>query len=101
MLFGRMPNLWWYETKVLIACEFSGIVRDEFRKRGHDAYSCDLIDSEIPSQYHIKDDVLQQIHKGWDLMIAHPPCTHLAVSGAKIGRASVGKECRSRWSPYH
>jgi len=70
-------------ANVLIACEFSGIVRDEFRKKGHDAYSCDLIDSEIPSKFHIKDDVLQQLHKGWDLMIAHPPCTYLAVSGAR------------------
>lgn len=67
--------------RVLIACEFSGIVREAFRKRGHDAWSCDLLDTEIQGQ-HIKDDVLNHLNDGWDLMIAHPPCTHLAVSGA-------------------
>jgi len=69
--------------KVLVACEFSGVVRDAFRRRGHDAWSCDLIDSEIPSEFHIKDSVLHHTNKGWDLMIAHPPCTYLAVSGAR------------------
>lgn len=68
--------------RVLIACEFSGIVREAFRKKGHDAWSCDLLDTEIPGQ-HIKDDVLKHLDEGWDLMIAHPPCTHLAVSGAR------------------
>lgn len=72
-----------WKAKVLIACEFSGIVREAFRKRGLDAWSCDLLDSEIPSPYHIKDDVLKHLNDGWDLMIAHPPCTHLAVSGAR------------------
>lgn len=66
--------------KVLIACEFSGIVREAFRKRGHDAWSCDLLPSEIDGP-HIQDDVLRHLD-GWDLMIAHPPCTYLAVSGA-------------------
>ena len=72
--------------KVLVACEFSGIVREAFRKLGHNAWSCDLLPSEIPSKYHIQDDVLTVIYKNkgyWDLMIAHPPCTYLAVSGAK------------------
>ena len=68
--------------KVLIACEFSGIVREAFRVRGHDAWSCDLLPSEIPGQ-HIQADVLDLLGQGWDLMIAHPPCTHLAVSGAR------------------
>lgn len=68
--------------KVLIACEFSGIVREAFRARGHDAWSCDLLESEIKGQ-HIQDDVLKHLNHGWDLMIAHPPCTHLAVSGAR------------------
>lgn len=67
---------------VLIACEFSGIVRDAFRARGHDAWSCDLLPTEIPGP-HIMGDVLNQLAEGWDLMIAHPPCTHLAVSGAR------------------
>lgn len=68
--------------KVLVACEFSGIVREAFRKRGHDAWSCDLLPTEILGQ-HIQDDVLKHLDDGWDLMIAHPPCTHLAVSGAR------------------
>ena len=70
--------------KVLVACEYSGVVRDAFRRRGHDAYSCDIIlDDEPHSEYHLQGDVLEILDKGWDLMIAHPPCTHLAVSGAR------------------
>lgn len=68
--------------KVLIACEFSGIVREAFRGHGHDAWSYDLLDTEI-SGNHIKGDVLEILGDNWDLMIAHPPCTHLAVSGAR------------------
>jgi hypothetical protein len=68
--------------KVLIACEFSGTVRDAFLARGHDAMSCDLEDTETPGP-HYKGDVFDIIDNGWDLMIAHPPCTHLASSGAK------------------
>ncbi len=62
--------------KVLIACEFSGIVREAFKARGHDAWSCDLLPTEIPGQ-HIQGDVLEILNDGWDLMIAHPPCTWL------------------------
>lgn len=69
--------------RVLVACEFSGVVRDAFRKKGHDAYSCDLLDCDGENSYHIEGDVLSIIDDGWDLMIAHPPCTHLAVSGAR------------------
>ena len=68
--------------KVLVACEFSGVVRDAFKKRGHDAWSCDLLDTEVPGN-HFQQDVLSVLDSGWDLMIAHPPCTHLAVSGAR------------------
>ena len=68
--------------KVLIACEFSGIVREAFAKRGHDATSDDLLPTEIPGK-HYQGNVLDIIGDGWDLMIAHPPCTHLAVSGAR------------------
>ena len=68
--------------KILVACEFSGIVREAFNKLGHDATSCDLLETEIPG-FHIKDDVLKHLNKKWDLMIAHPPCTYLAVSGAR------------------
>lgn len=68
--------------KVLIACEFSGIVRDAFRTRGHDAWSCDILPSRSDT-YHIQTDVLSILDQGWDLMIAHPPCTHLSSSGAR------------------
>lgn len=70
--------------RVLVACEFSGTVRDAFAARGHDAWSCDLLESETEGQ-HLKCDCIQAINKlgPWDLMIAHPPCTHLAVSGAR------------------
>jgi len=68
--------------KILVACEFSGIVREAFMARGHDAWSCDLLPTEIPGQ-HIQGDVLKILSDGWDLMIAHPPCTYLAVSGAR------------------
>lgn len=68
--------------KVLVACEFSGIVRDAFANRGHDAWSCDLLETERPGQ-HIQGDVLEVLDDNWDLMIAHPPCTHLASSGAR------------------
>ncbi len=68
--------------RVLIACEFSGVVRDAFTRRGHVAMSCDLLESESPGLHH-HGDVREVLHYGWDLMIAHPPCTHLAVSGAR------------------
>ena len=67
--------------RVLVACEFSGIVRDAFRARGHDAWSCDLLESERTGP-HLRGDVLK-VKQDWDLMIAFPPCTHLAVSGAR------------------
>jgi hypothetical protein len=69
--------------KVLIACEYSGVVRRAFRERGHDAWSCDLLPAEDGSEYHIQDDVMNVLYDDWTLMIAHPPCTHLAVSGAR------------------
>jgi len=69
-------------VRVLVACEFSGIVRDAFIQAGHEAWSCDLLPSETPG-LHIQGDVLKVLDQGWDLLIAHPPCTHLAVSGAR------------------
>jgi hypothetical protein len=69
--------------RVLIACEFSGVVREAFRARGHDAWSCDLLPAEDSSPYHQCCDVLTILDDAWDLMVAHPPCTHLAVSGAR------------------
>jgi len=68
--------------KVLVACEYSGRVRDAFKARGHDAWSCDLLPTDVEGQ-HIQGSVLDVLDQGWDLMIAHPPCTHLAVSGAR------------------
>lgn len=70
--------------RVLIACEESGIVRKAYRARGHSAYSCDLLPARDNNDYHFQMDVLKLIQPGqWDLMIAHPPCDHLAVSGAR------------------
>lgn len=70
--------------RVLVACEFSGRVRDAFARRGHDAWSCDVRPSEAPGN-HIQDSILEQsvVNRGWDLMIAHPDCTFLTVSGAR------------------
>ena len=68
--------------RVLVACEYSGVVRDAFTRKGHYAMSCDLLDSEVTGN-HYKGDVRDVINDGWDLMICHPPCTHLAVSGAR------------------
>lgn len=68
--------------RILVACEFSGIVREAFNKKGHYALSCDLLESEIPGE-HYKGDVRDLLGENWDLMVAHPPCTHLAVSGAR------------------
>jgi hypothetical protein len=68
--------------RVLAACEFSGVVRDAFIRRGHEAVSCDLMDTEVAGP-HIKGSVLDELSGGWDLMVAFPPCTYLAVSGAR------------------
>jgi site-specific DNA-cytosine methylase len=69
--------------KILVACEFSGTVRDAFRKLGHDAWSCDLLPSFNDNTYHYQCDVREVLSQYWDIIIAHPPCTHLAVSGSK------------------
>ena len=69
--------------RVLIACEYSGRVRDAFLARGHEALSCDLLPTDVPGP-HYQGDVMDLLQPGrWDLMIAHPPCTHLAVSGSR------------------
>jgi hypothetical protein len=70
------------KMKVLVACEFSGIVRNAFSNRGHDAVSCDLLPTEQPGK-HVQGDVCEILNDGWDLMIAHPPCTFIANSGAR------------------
>jgi hypothetical protein len=69
-------------VKVLVACEYSGSVRDAFIRAGHDAMSCDLLPTDVAGP-HYEGDVKDILSDGWDLMIAHPPCTHLAVSGAR------------------
>ena len=68
--------------RVLVACEYSGRVRDAFLSRGHDAMSCDLLPTDVPGP-HYQGDVRDVLGDGWDLMVSHPPCTHLAVSGAR------------------
>lgn len=69
--------------KILIACEMSGRIREAFRKKGHEAWSCDLLPTEIPSKYHIQDDVLNHLDKDWDMMIGHPVCTFLCRNRAR------------------
>ena len=80
--------------KVLIACEFSGVVRDEFKKRGHDAWSCDLLPSESPGQHH-QCDVREILNDGWDLMIAHPDCTYICSSGLHWNNKTPGREAKT------
>lgn len=69
--------------RVLVACEFSGIVRDAFLAMGIEAYSCDILEGEPPSPFHIKGDVTELLKQQWDLIIAHPPCTYLCNSGVR------------------
>lgn len=87
--------------RVLVACEFSGIVRDAFAARGHDAWSCDLLPTERPGQ-HIQGDAIEAAYsRPWDLMIAHPECTFLANSGAKhlyAGMKAVNGPNPDRWA---
>jgi hypothetical protein len=83
---------------VLVACETSGVVREAFRRRGHDAFSCDLLPADDGSAYHFQCDALELIPShAWDLVIAHPPCTDLAVSGARWfkQKQATGQQQRS------
>jgi len=77
--------------RVLVACEFSGIVRDAFDARGHYAMSCDLLPSERPGP-HVIGDVQEILEEGWDLLIAHPPCTYLCSSGLHWNKRRPGRE---------
>ena len=84
--------------RVLIACEFSGIVRSAFRARGHDAWSCDLLPAEDGSPFHIQGDALDAADGSWDLMIAHPPCTRLSNSGVRwLHKPPSGKTLADMW----
>jgi len=69
--------------KVLVGCEFSGVVREAFRAKGHRAWSCDILPAEDGSPFHFQCDIGEVLDFGWDLAVLHPPCTHLAVSGAR------------------
>lgn len=71
------------KLRVLVGCEFSGVVRKAFRDLGHDAFSCDLLPAEDSSPFHIQADVRTIVGDNWDLAVFHPPCDHLAVSGAR------------------
>ena len=78
--------------KVFVACEFSQTVCIEFRKRGHEAFSCDLLPCEGGHpEWHIQDDCLRHLNDGWDLMIAHPPCTYFAVAGLQYLKTKPGR----------
>lgn len=71
------------EMKILVACEYSGTVRDAFRKLGHDAWSCDILPTDANKEFHMQMDVKLLLSGLWDMIIAFPPCTHLAVSGSR------------------
>ena len=84
--------------RVLVACEESQAITKEFRKLGHEAYSCDILPcSGGHPEWHLQQDVFEVIEQGWDLMIAHPPCTYLAVSGARWMYNKDGSKNEERW----
>lgn len=84
--------------RVLIACEFSGVVRRAFRERGHDAYSCDLLPAEDGSQHHCQGDVRKILGDGWDLLVAHPECTRLTNAGVRwLSKPPKGKTKVQMW----
>lgn len=81
--------------KWLIGFEFSGVVRRAFRERGHDAWSCDLVDSLDSSPYHIKGDVMEILDRDWDGAIFHPPCTRLTVAGARWFKGKEAEQAQA------
>ena len=85
---------------VLVACEFSGTVRNAFREKGHNAWSCDLLESEDNSEFHYTGDIFKFVEKSnikWDLMIGHPPCTYLSLSGARWCTDHIVKSKKGDW----
>lgn len=88
MVFGKPGDGMKFQPKALVACEYSGRVREALRRVGFDAWSCDLLPTEQPGQ-HLQQDVLSVLDWGWDLLIAHPPCTDLATSGARHFREKI------------
>jgi site-specific DNA-cytosine methylase len=92
--------------RVLVACEFSGIVREAFRKRGHDSWSCDLLPALDASPFHQQRDIFDALSLAfsddpWDLLIAHPPCTYLAVSGARWWKDRLREQESAIWFFKH
>ncbi len=85
--------------RVLVACEYSGIVRNAFLDRGHDAWSCDLLPAEDNSNRHIQGDARNILNDGWDLLVAHPPCTRLCNSGVRwLSKAPPGMTLDQIWN---
>jgi len=82
-------------VKILVACEYSGRVRDAFRAAGHDAWSCDLLPCDADPAYHIQGDVVPLLGQGWDLMVAHPPCTYLCSSGLHWNKRVEGRQAKT------
>lgn len=81
--------------RILVACEYSGRVRDAFRAAGHDAWSCDLLPCDADPAYHIQGDVVPLLGQGWDLMVAHPPCTYLCSSGLHWNKRVEGRQAKT------
>jgi len=82
-------------VKILVACEYSGRVRDAFRAAGHDAWSCDLLPCDADPAYHIQGDIVPLLGQGWDLMVAHPPCTYLCSSGLHWNKRVDGRQAKT------
>jgi len=82
-------------VKILVACEYSGRVRDAFRAAGHDAWSCDLLPCDADPAFHIQGDVVPLLGQGWDLMVAHPPCTYLCSSGLHWNKRVEGRQAKT------
>jgi len=81
--------------RILVACEYSGVVREAFKALGHDAWSCDILPTEIPGQ-HYECPVEEVLNLGWDLMIAHPPCTYLCSSGLHWNKRIPGEQKKQK-----
>ncbi len=81
--------------RILVACEYSGRVRDAFRAAGHDAWSCDLLPCDADPAYHIQGDVVPLLGQSWDLMVAHPPCTYLCSSGLHWNKRVEGRQAKT------
>lgn len=89
------------KLRVLVACEYSGRVRDAFLARGHDAMSCDLLPTEVPGPHHL-GDIREVLEQGWDLLVGHPPCTRLTNAGVRwLHQPPAGKTVEEMWADMH